>query len=104
MRFRTSKKILLKMARMRAAKERKRVERTAGLPIRECVKGRLAYTITIQAHISGKSHTMLLTVSPERIDQYSVEVDGKPWKNRVGMSHVTTGIRKALPPFKRGDE
>ena len=98
---RKSPKVLQRMANMRDAKERKRIERNAGLPPRVCVKGKLAYTITIHAHISGATHTMTLTVSPKRIDQYSVEVDGKPWKKRVGMSHVTAGIRKALPPFRR---
>jgi len=101
MRYKTTEKVRRKMANMRAAKERKRLERTAEFPVRQSVKGKLAHTITIESHLANETHVMRLTVSPQRIDQYCVEVDGRQWKKRVGMSCITAGIRKALPPFRR---
>lgn len=32
-----------------------------------------------------------------RIDQFRIEVDGKPWQARMGMARALAGLRKALP-------
>lgn len=33
----------------------------------------------------------------DRIDCYRVEVDGKPWKARIGWSRLLEGLRKSMP-------
>lgn len=40
-----------------------------------------------------------------RVDQYRVEADGKPWKDRLGWSKVLAGLRKAYHrlPSPRSD-
>lgn len=32
-----------------------------------------------------------------RVDCYRVEVDGKPWKARIGWSRLLEGLRKSMP-------
>ena len=32
-----------------------------------------------------------------RIDCFRVEVDGKPWKTRIGWSRLLEGLRKSMP-------
>lgn|SRR5512137_2031943 len=32
-----------------------------------------------------------------RIDTYRVDVDGKPWKDRIGWSKALAGLRKSMP-------
>jgi hypothetical protein len=33
----------------------------------------------------------------DRVDCYRVEVDGKPWKDRIGWSKLLEGLRKSMP-------
>ena len=33
----------------------------------------------------------------DRVDCYRVEVDGKPWKARIGWSQILSGLRKSMP-------
>lgn len=33
----------------------------------------------------------------DRIDCFRVEVDGKPWKARIGWSQILAGLRKSMP-------
>lgn len=41
-------------------------------------------------------HVMRL-YKTDRIDCYRVEVDGRPWKARIGWSQILAGLRKSLP-------
>ena len=40
-----------------------------------------------------------------RIDQYLVEADGQPWRDRIGWSKVLAGVRKSYQrlPSPRSD-
>ncbi len=51
--------------------------------------------------LTGESHEFVLFISPERIDQFRVELDGKPWKSRIGWTHVLAGLRKSAGRFGR---
>ena len=33
----------------------------------------------------------------DRIDCFRVEVDGKPWKQRIGLSQILAWLRKSMP-------
>ena len=57
--------------------------------------------ITVEDCIIGTSHTLTLYISPMRVDQFRVEVDGKPWKDRIGWSRILAGIRKSQPRFSQ---
>jgi hypothetical protein len=50
---------------------------------------------------SHSRHEFLLFISPDRIDQFRVIVDGKPWLERAGMSRILAGLRKALGRFSK---
>jgi len=41
-------------------------------------------------------HTLDLYRS-DRVDCYTVHVDGKPWKDRIGWSRILSELRKSLP-------
>ena len=50
---------------------------------------------------TGAKHEFLLFISPHRIDQFRVLVNGKVWKERIGWSHVVAALRKAAGRFSR---
>lgn len=84
-----------RLAAMRAAKERKRlagdpVERPPDLP-------NLRRRIIIIDYDHGRSVHYLDLYRSDRIDCYNVEVDGKPWRQRIGWSRILEGLRKSLP-------
>jgi len=45
----------------------------------------------------GSKTTVLELYQSDRIDCYRVMVNGKLWKQRIGMSRILEGIRKAIP-------
>jgi hypothetical protein len=49
----------------------------------------------------GETHTLLLFISPDRIDQFRCTVDGKIWLPKAGWSRVLAGLRKAVPRFSQ---
>jgi hypothetical protein len=51
--------------------------------------------------LTGESHTFLLFICPQRIDQFRCTVDGKPWLAHAGWSRVLAGLRKAVPRFSQ---
>lgn len=51
--------------------------------------------------LTGESHTFLMFISPQRIDQFRCTVDGKPWLPKAGWSRVLAGLRKAVPRFSQ---
>lgn len=58
--------------------------------------------IEITDYDSGEPITHKLELyKTDRIDCYKVLVDGKLWKNRIGWSNISAGIRKALPRLAR---
>jgi len=95
MTYRTTKKAAAQMARMRAAKEAKRLagpgpDYPADLPL-------LRREIIIRDHDFGTVEHVFRLYRTNRVDCYRVEVDGKPWKGRVGWSKILAGLRKSLP-------
>lgn len=51
----------------------------------------------------GRVEHRLQFFRTDRVDCYRVEVDGKPWKSRIGWSRALAGLRKSLPRV-RGSE
>ncbi|MDE2104484.1 MAG: hypothetical protein KGL39_45030 [Patescibacteria group bacterium] len=51
--------------------------------------------------LTGDKHEFLLFISPQRVDQYRVEVDGQIWMERAGFSRILAGLRKAVPRFSK---
>lgn len=89
-----------KMRRWRAAKARLHVERTQDDPVRQEWRGKHAWTITLQNRMTGQLHSLDLYLSQIRINSYRVEVDGKPWRDRISRSAILAGIRKAMGRFQ----
>ena len=83
---------------MRAARETQRQE--GPCPIYPSVLPDLRKTIVIIDHDFGKKVNVLKCYQSGRIDQYRVEVNGKPWKERIGLAGILAGIRKAMPPVR----
>jgi len=50
---------------------------------------------------TGETHVLTLFISPQRVNQFRVRLDGKPWKERIGKSRLLAGLRKALPTYSR---
>ncbi len=84
-----------------AAKHRKRLAKPppdyfdtpdCSKPVREIVYRDL---------LTGEAHTFLLFLHPQRVDQFRVIVDGKPWLLKAGWSRVLGGLRKAVPRFSQ---
>ena len=73
---------------MREAKERKRIEsgeREEFKPLPD-----LRREIIVINHDNGEVHSFRM-FKTNRIDQYRVLVDGKPWKDKTGFSKVLLG-------------
>lgn len=49
--------------------------------------------------ITGERHEFLLFISPDRVDQFRVMLDGKLWRERIGWTHILAGLRKAAGRF-----
>lgn len=94
-------RLLAKMAAMRAAKERKRAERVAGLPPLPVITGRHCYTFTVVNRLTGTMHTVDMYVSAARVNSYRVTVDGQPWRDPISMTRTLAAIRRKMPPFRR---
>lgn len=88
------------MRRWRAAKERQRVERTEGEPVREEWRGKHVWTITLHNRLTGELHSLDLYLSAQRINSYRVTVDGKTWRGRISRSAILSGVRKAMGRFR----
>ena len=83
------------MARMRAAKERLRMERTANKPQRVEWRGRHELTITFHNRLTGALHSLDLFRGLRR-DQYDASVDGKTWKRGVSATELSKFFRRKL--------
>lgn len=51
--------------------------------------------------LTNESHTFILFISPHRIDQFRVEVDGQPWKERIGWSRIMAAVRRRQARFSQ---
>lgn len=97
--YRKTNKYAAICAKMRAAKERIRMESDPhdyppDLP-------ELRRRIIVEDYDSGETvrHEFLLYKS-DRIDCYRVVVNGVEWKQRAGWSIILAGLRKALPRMR----
>lgn len=82
-----------RMARMRSAKERKRIERASSEPPRVEWRGRLELTVTFHNRLTGVIHTLDLRRGNRR-DQYDAEVDGRPWEKGISATELSRFFRK----------
>jgi hypothetical protein len=95
MAYRKTRRSKETLARMRAGKDAARMERPApgyppGLP-------KLRRRIVITDYDFGERVHTLDLYRTSRVDCYRVNVDGKPWKARIGWSKILEGLRKSLP-------
>ena len=94
--YRKTSKYAEKYARMRAAKERKRLSGPA--PDYPPDLPELRRLIIVEDYDGSETirHELVL-YRTDRIDCYRVVADGKEWKERVGWSKILAGLRKAMP-------
>lgn len=83
-----------KLANMRAAKERKRLEGEAPDYPRELPN--LRRRVIVIDYDFGKVVHVIDLYRTNRVDCYKAVADGKPWKDRVGWSKVLEGLRKSM--------
>lgn len=93
--YRTTKKAAAQMARMREAKEAKRLAGPA--PDYPAELPTLRREIIIRDHDFGAVEHTIRLYRTNRIDCYRVEIDGRLWKERIGWSRILAGLRKSLP-------
>jgi len=94
-------RVLNMMSKMRAAKERKRIEACAGLAPRSShALPDLVRRITLEDFVSGEKHVFDLH-SCQRVDQYRIVVDGRPWRDAAGLSAALAGVRKSWGRYGR---
>ena len=87
-----------KFEAMRNAKERKRLEGPA--PDYPVELPELRKIIVVINFDFGKTVNIMRLYKTGRIDQYRAEANGKPWKERIGLSGILAGIRKSMPPIR----
>lgn len=51
--------------------------------------------------LTDETHTFLLFICQERVDQFRCTVNGKPWLAKAGWSRILAGLRKAVPRFSQ---
>lgn len=82
-------------ARMRAGRDRARMDRPA--PDYPPILPDLRRRIVIEDWDFGHRVHVLELHRTSRIDCYRVVADGKPWKRRAGWSRILAGLRKSMP-------
>lgn len=82
------------LAAMRAAKERKRLEREPPAYPEELPDLRMRITVE-RLDFTPTVHVFELRKT-RRVDVYDIHVDGQPWK-RGGLTAALEGLRKACP-------
>lgn len=92
--YRSRKKISKKLAAMRAAKERIRLESDA--PDYPPALPNLRRIVIIIDFDFGKTVNIIKLFKTNRIDCYRAEVDGKVWKEKIGWAKTLEGIRKSF--------
>lgn len=84
-----------KLANIRRSRDAARIAEPA--PDYPAVLPDLRREIIIIDHDFGERMHRLALYKTDRIDCYRVEVDGKPWKTRIGWSRLLEGLRKSMP-------
>lgn len=92
--YRTRQRCSKKLAAMRAAKEKKRLNSQA--PDYPAELPKLRRIVIIIDFDFGKLVQIIRLYRTNRIDCYKAIVDGQVWKDRVGWSKVLEGIRKSF--------
>lgn len=92
MAYRKRTQMSRKMAALRAAKERRRIEGPA--PDYPPELPALRRLIIVIDYDHGKVVHRLDLYRCDRIDCYRVVADGQPWKDRIGWSKIVEAIRK----------
>lgn len=97
--YRKTNKYKAICAKMREAKERKRLSSES--PVYPPELPELRRRIIIEDYDSGqvRRHEFCLYRS-DRIDCYRVVVDSIEWKTRAGWSQILAGLRRALPRLR----
>lgn len=95
MAYRITRKQREQLARMREAKAQKRIDGDA--PDYPAELPHLRRQIIIIDYDFGQREHRLDLYRTNRIDCYRVEVDGQPWKTRIGWSKLLEGLRKSMP-------
>ena len=85
-------------ATMRKAKEHKRLQSLSPEYPHELPD--LRKIIVVIDLDFGKKVNVMRLYKTGRIDQYRAEINGKLWKERIGLSGVLAGIRKSMPPIR----
>jgi hypothetical protein len=93
--YRVTRKAREQLARMRASKDAKRLAGPA--PDYPVDLPELRREIIILDHDFGTVEHVVRLYRTSRVDCYRVEIDGKPWQDRIGWSKILAGLRKALP-------
>jgi len=92
--YRSRLKISKKLAAMRAAKERVRIESDAPNYPHELPE--LRRIIIIIDFDFGKTVNIIKLFKTNRVDCYRAEIDGKIWKEKIGGAKALEGIRKSF--------
>jgi hypothetical protein len=95
MAYRKTKRSLETLAKMRAGKDRARMDRPA--PDYPSALPDLRRRIVIEDFDFGHKVHVLELHRTNRIDCYLVVADGVEWKKRIGWSQILAGLRKSLP-------
>jgi hypothetical protein len=95
MAYRKTRRSKETLARMRAGKDAARMARPA--PDYPPALPDLRRRIVITDYDFGERDHTLDLYRTSRVDCYRVNVDGKPWKTRIGWSKILEGLRKSLP-------
>jgi len=84
-----------KLANIRRSRDAARIAEPA--PDYPAVLPDLRRRITIETFDFGHEIHVIEMFRSDRIDCFRVEVDGKPWKARIGWSQILAGLRKSMP-------
>jgi hypothetical protein len=95
MSYRVTERQRERLAAMRAAKERLRMDGDA--PDYPAELPHLRRRIVIIDYDHGRVVHRLDLYRSDRIDCYRVVADGQPWKDRAGWSVILAGLRKSMP-------
>lgn len=93
--YRKTKRSAETLARMRAGKDRARMDRPA--PYYPADLPNLRRRLTVEDYDFGPRVHVLEFYRTRRVDCYRVLVDGREWQRSIGWSRALAGLRKSLP-------
>lgn len=85
----------LKLANIRRSRDAARMAEPA--PDYPVALPDLRRRLVIETFDFGHEIHVIEMFKTNRIDCFRVEVDGKPWKTRIGWSRLLEGLRKSMP-------